>query len=134
MRRLTTLLSVAIALPALGQTIRPGDNLVLENVPAIPTAVADKADRYGEFRAAGIQDWHPKRREMLIGTRFGDVPQVHVVKMPGGARSQLTFFPDRVGGAHYGPRGGEYFTFSKDVGGGEWYQFFRYDLADGSVT
>jgi len=130
------------SIPALAQnnaaaqanTIRPGDNLVLENIPAIPAAIAEKAFQYGEVRAAALQDWDPSRREMLIITRFADVPQVHVVKMPGGARTQLTFFPDRVAGAHYGPKGSNYFTFVKDVGGGEWFQFYRYDLADGNVT
>ncbi|HEY6309123.1 MAG TPA: prolyl oligopeptidase family serine peptidase [Candidatus Angelobacter sp.] len=114
--------------------IRPGDNLVLENIPAIPASIAEKAFGYGEVRAAGLEDWDPSRREMLIVTRFADVPQVHVVKMPGGARTQLTFFPDRVAGAHYAPKGSNYFTFVKDVGGGEWFQFYRYDLADGNVT
>jgi dipeptidyl aminopeptidase/acylaminoacyl peptidase len=114
--------------------IHPGDNLVLENIPAIPASIAEKAFQYGEVRAAGLQDWDPVRREMLITTRFADVPQLHLVKMPGGARTQLTFFPDRVAGAHYGPKGSNYFTFVKDVGGGEWFQFYRYDLADGNVT
>jgi len=36
-------------------------------------------------------DWNPLRREMLISTRFGDTPQLHLVKSPGGARQQLTF-------------------------------------------
>lgn len=114
--------------------IRPGDNLVLENIPAIPASIAEKAFQYGEVRAAAIEDWDPARREMLIVTRFADVPQVHMVKAPGGARNQLTFFPDRVAGAHYGPKGSNYFTFVKDVGGGEWFQFYRYDLADGTIT
>src|SRR5215472_3442964 len=112
---------------------RPGDNLVLENLPPVPASLADKATQYGEVRSAAIQDWDPVKREMLIATRFADVPQIHRVKMPGGDRSQLTFFPDRVGGAHYGPKG-DYFVFTKDVGGGEWFQFYRYDLADGKVT
>ncbi len=114
--------------------IRPGDNLVVENIPSIPAAIAEKAFQYGEVRTAGLQDWDPARREMLIVTRFADVPQVHMVKAPGGSRTQLTFFPDRVGGAHYGPKGTSYFTFSKDIGGGEWFQFYRYDLAEGIVT
>src|SRR5215469_159244 len=114
--------------------IRPGDNLVLENIPSIPASVADKAAQYGEIRTASLADWDPSRREMLIVTRFADVPQVHMVKMPGGARTQLTFFPDRILGAHFGPKGSNYFTFRKDVGGGEWFQFYRYDLADGNVT
>ncbi len=56
-----------------------------------------------------------------------------MVKMPGGDRTQLTFFPDRVGGGHFGPKG-DYFTFSKDIGGGEWFQIYRYDIANGNVT
>jgi dipeptidyl aminopeptidase/acylaminoacyl peptidase len=113
--------------------LKPGDNLVVENIPPVPAAIADKANQYGEFRAAGLQDWDPVKREMLIGTRFADVPQIHRVKMPGGDRTQLTFFPDRTGGGHFGPKG-DYFTFTKDVGGGEWFQFYRYDLATGDVT
>lgn len=135
------LLALLVAMPAFGQAsaaaqpaiIRPGDNLVVENIPAIPAVVAEKSNQYGEFRGAGFQSWDPVKREMLIGTRFGDVPQIHMVKMPGGARTQLTFFPDRNGGAHYGPKG-DYFTFTKDVGGGEWFQIYRYDVAGGNVT
>jgi len=132
---LFSVLPVAAQNNAAAQTniIRPSDNLVLENLPPVPASVADRANQYGEFRGANLQDWDPVKREMLIATRFADVQQIHRVKMPGGDRSQLTFFPDRVGGAHYGPKG-DYFVFSKDVGGGEWFQFYRYDLADGKVT
>ncbi len=54
--------------------------------------------------------------------------------MPGGARTQLTFFPDRTSFASYQPHKGDYFIFGKDVGGGEWYQIFRYDIGNGDVT
>lgn len=143
MKRLSIVSALALmTLPALAQNnaatapnvVRPGDNLVLENIPPIPASIAEQAAQYSEVRSAGFQDWDPVRREMLIVTRFADVPQVHLVKAPGGARTQLTFFPDRVGGAHYGPKGTNYFVFVKDVGGGEWFQFYRYDLADGKVT
>src|SRR5215468_1263004 len=121
----------AAAVPA--AVIHPGDNLVVENIPPVPAAVAEKANQYGEFRSASLLDWAPVRREMLISTRFADVPQIHMVRMPGGARTQLTFFPDRTGGARHGPDG-SYFVFSKDVGGGEWFQYYRYELADGKIT
>jgi dipeptidyl aminopeptidase/acylaminoacyl peptidase len=114
--------------------IRPGDNLVVENIPPIPASIAEKANQYGEFRTAGFLDWNPEQREMLIGTRFADVPQIHLVKTPGGARTQLTFFPDRTGAAFYNPQKATFFVFSKDVGGGEWFQYYRYDLANGNVT
>jgi dipeptidyl aminopeptidase/acylaminoacyl peptidase len=71
---------------------------------------------------------------MLITTRFADTPQVHLIKMPGGERRQLTFFPDRVGAASFQPTRGDFFVFLKDVGGGEFFQIYRYDLATGSVT
>ena len=129
------LVSIAAVAQPSGQSafIRPGDNLQAENIPPIPVSIAEKANQYGEFRTATFQDWNPKTREMLITTRFGDVPQVHLVKMPGGARTQLTFFPDRVLRAQYGPDG-SYFVFTKDIGGAEWFQFYRYDLASGAIT
>jgi dipeptidyl aminopeptidase/acylaminoacyl peptidase len=124
--------------PALAQTqgpvITPGDNLVVEGVPAIPASVADEVRRYTEYRTAGLGSWHPTRREMLIGTRFGDTPQIHLVKTPGGARTQLTFFPERVTSAKFRPKTGDYFIFSKDIGGNEFFQFYRYDMASGDVT
>src|SRR5271163_3256011 len=95
------LLALIAAVPLLAQeaTINPNDALVLENIPPIPASIAERAARYTDFRTASMGDWHPQKREILIGTRFGDTVQVHKVAMPGGARTQLTFFPDRISGA-----------------------------------
>ena len=114
--------------------IVPGDNLVVEGLPAIPSYVADDVGRYTEFRSAAISSWHPTRREMLITTRFADTNQVHQVKMPGGARTQLTFFRERATGGVYRPRTGTYFVFNRDTGGNEFFQYYRYDMADGVTT
>ena len=114
--------------------IAPGENLVVDGVPQIPAALADTAGRYGSYRGASFADWHPVRREMLIATRFGDTPQLHLVKMPGGERQQLTFFADAVGGGRFHPNGGDYIIFAKDIGGGEWFQLYRYDVKTGDVT
>ena len=110
------------------------DNLVAEGVPAItPTLKAD-VGRYLEFRAAAFNSWHPTRREMLITTRFADALQLHHVKTPGGARRQLTFTPEPVAGGSFQPKTGKLIVFSQDAGGGEFYQLYRYDPADGQVT
>lgn len=119
---------------AKGQAIRPDDNLVTNGIPPIPAAVAESVGRYAHFRSATFGSWHPTRREMLILTRFGDTSQTHLVRFPGGARTQLTFFPDNVGAGKFQPTSGDYFVFSKDRGGDENSQYFRYDLANGSVT
>lgn len=123
--------------PALGADegeIRPNDQLVAQGIPAIPGVLGQQVGRYTDFRAVGFQSWHPVRREMLISTRFGDTVQVHQVRFPGGDRKQLTFFPDRIGGASFEPTRGNYFLFTKDKGGDEFAQIYRYDMGDGAVT
>ncbi len=124
----------ALAAPDAEGVLKPGENLVTVNVPPIPRALAESVERYTHFRSAAFDSWHPTRREMLIGTRFGDSNQVHRVRFPGGARTQLTFFPDSVAAASYQPTNGEYFVFSKDRGGDEFFQNYRYDFATGAVT
>ena len=133
---LRVLLVILLATLAFAQNdeIVPNENLVVEGVPKIPASLAEAAGRYSEFRAAGFTSWHPTKREMLIETRFADTAQVHQVKFPAGARTQLTFFPDRVAGAEYQPTHGDSFLFVKDVGGGEFFQLYRYDFATGDIT
>jgi len=114
--------------------IAPAENLVVEGVPTIPASLVETAGRYGSFRNATLADWNPVRSEMLIATRFADTAQLHLVKMPGGERQQLTFFADAVGNGKFHPNGGDYIVFSKDVGGGEWYQLYRFDVASGDVA
>jgi dipeptidyl aminopeptidase/acylaminoacyl peptidase len=115
-------------------TISPNENLVVEGVPPIPALLAETVERYSNFRGASLASWDPQRREMLISTRFADVPEIHLVKMPGGARIQMTFYPDAVRQAQFNPRHNGYFVFSKDVGGGEFYQLYRYEIASGEVS
>jgi dipeptidyl aminopeptidase/acylaminoacyl peptidase len=115
-------------------TITPNENLILSGIPPIPAELAATVSRYTEFRSASLSSWHPVQREMLISTRFADVAQVHQVKFPLGSRKQLTFFAERVSGSSYQPTHGEYFVFSKDIGGNEFSQNYRYDLSSGAVT
>ena len=116
------------------EVIAPTDNLVVEGIPKIPSSLAEEINRYTEFRYAALSNWHPTKREMLISTRFANTGQVHLVKSPGGARTQLTFFRDSVDEASYEPVRGDYFVFSKGVGGNENYQQYRYDFATGRIT
>jgi dipeptidyl aminopeptidase/acylaminoacyl peptidase len=131
--RLALCISVCAA-ASFAQDVAPNENLVVEGVPKIPKTIAESVERYNNYRTATYASWHPTRREMLISTRFADVPEIHTVKMPGGARTQLTFYPDPVRNALYEPTKGESFIFSKDIGGGEFYQLYRYDVGSGQVT
>ena len=65
------------------QAVAPSDNLVLDGIPSIPARIAEQAGRYTEFRAAVLQSWNPKSKEMLVSTRFADVPQSTTSSSPG---------------------------------------------------
>jgi dipeptidyl aminopeptidase/acylaminoacyl peptidase len=117
-----------------GDFVTPSENLVLDGIPGIPAKLAQDIGRYSEYRYAFQMDWHPIRREMAIGTRFGNTSQVHTVASPGGARRQVTFFTEPVNEATYHPKEGDYLLLQKDVGGGEWFQYFRLDTRSGVST
>ncbi|HEV2729878.1 MAG TPA: prolyl oligopeptidase family serine peptidase [Terriglobales bacterium] len=129
-------LLIFLSCAALSQSteVVPNENLVVEGIPKIPASLAETVGRYTNFRGASLDSWDPVKREMLISTRFADTSQVHLVKMPGGARSQLTFYPDSVSGALYSPASGNAFVFSKDIGGGEFFQLYRFDNESGEIT
>jgi dipeptidyl aminopeptidase/acylaminoacyl peptidase len=112
----------------------PPVSIVADNVPPIPVSLIETAGRYGDYRSAFDLDWHPGRRQMLISTRFGDTFQIHLVKMPAGARQQLTFSSEPARSASFHPVSGDYIIFQRDSGGGEWFQLYRYDIATGDST
>jgi dipeptidyl aminopeptidase/acylaminoacyl peptidase len=132
--RLVALCLLSAAAFSQSDEVAPNENLIVEGIPKIPASLADTVDRYSNFRGASLDSWDPAKREMLISTRFADTSQIHLVKMPGGARTQITFYADRVAGAQYSPTRDESFVFSKDVGGGEFFQLYRYDIATGDAT
>jgi dipeptidyl aminopeptidase/acylaminoacyl peptidase len=129
-------LSSAGALAASGPVPVPAA-VTAEGVPAIPASLADEARPYLEYRSAAFKAWDPVSRGLLIATRFGNAAQIHRVLQPGAQRTQLTFEADPVGSALTSP-GGDVTVVSKDVGGGEFYQYYRLDrgrlvlLTDGS--
>lgn len=106
-------------------------NLVMENIPEIPASVGERLRQYQNVRGHGFSDWADEG--ILIGTRFGETSQVHHVKTPGGARQQVTFYNEPVGGGNVSPAGGR-FVFAKDTGGDEFFQGYLFDLETGGVT
>ncbi|MBI5625038.1 MAG: S9 family peptidase [Elusimicrobia bacterium] len=114
---------------------KPPESLVTQGIPAIPAAVSESAGRYQNARSAVFLDWDPQGAGMLITTRFGDTSQLHRVRSPLGARTQLTFYDEPAGWAVFRPGCAENgFVFTKDQGGDEAYQLHWFDLATSSVT
>lgn len=106
----------------------PNENLITQNIPEIPKELAAQVKKYSESRGAGLASIHPLKDEIIISTRFGATAQLHKVTQPIGARTQITFFDEPVGGAIYEPTKGEYLIYSKDIGGNEFGQLFKFDL------
>jgi dipeptidyl aminopeptidase/acylaminoacyl peptidase len=133
-----TLLMVGIIFPSIGlaqvPVIQPNENLQTDGIPQIPAEIASKAGRYTEYRPTVFASWNPAADQILILTRFADTRQVHLVKFPGGARTQLTFFTDGIVNATFPNQPANYFVFAKDTGGNEFYQLYRFDLETGAST
>ena len=98
----------------------------LQNVPPIPADIRDSVQRYQNYREAVFQDWL-SNGWILITTRFGATSQVHVVKAPNAARTQLTFFDEPVASAETIPGTGS-FVLQRDTGGDEWFQLYAMGL------
>ena len=103
-------------------TVQRVGTATLENVPEISAQVSADVQRYQNFRAATFQGWLVDG-SILIATRFGATQQIHRVTAPGGARTQLTFYPEPVSRAVAIP-GTTRFVLASDTGGDEWFQFY----------
>jgi len=138
-RALFSALLATAAVPALAQDAPPTAApaapkpaaLIAEGVPPIPLDLVAQTRPYLEARAAGFVGWDPKTRAVLISTRFANTSQLHRVAIPMGARTQLSFEAEPVGGG-YAPRTGDVVVVSKDTGGDEYFQL--YSLDQGRLT
>ena len=135
----TLLLTSVAALPAAAQDTPAAAApalpipaaLTAEDMPPIPLDLAERVRPYLESRGAGFAGWDPNTRAVLISTRFANVPQLHRVEMPLGARTQISFEAEPVRGT-YAPGKGDVLLVTKDRGGDEYFQL--HTLKDGRLT
>jgi dipeptidyl aminopeptidase/acylaminoacyl peptidase len=132
-RKLLLGLVMALMSATASSAIEVRGALILDNIPAVETALTARLDDYMNARGASFVDWLPDGG-LLIATRFGDVEQLHRVAMPLGAREQLTFYREPVTTA-FSPQSAvaSGFAFLKDQGGDEHAQMYWYDTASRSV-
>ena len=132
MKKLALLLALTATAQAEVETRTANNgNLVMEDVPAIPQQIVDDLNRYQNVRSAGFRGFSADGDSVFIATRFGDVSQIHRVDMPMGARHQLTFDAEPIGGLTRRP-GGSDMLFTRDAGGSEFAQIFAFDPNTGS--
>jgi dipeptidyl aminopeptidase/acylaminoacyl peptidase len=129
MRLLLTATALIALTPALAQAqgapmvdVRTIGAATLENVPPIAPELATAVARYQQSRSASVADWLPDG-SLLIATRFGTTVQLHRVKAPGMARTQITFAAEPIAGGRAIPQS-DRIVFSRDTGGDEWFQIY----------
>lgn len=125
---------LASAAPAAAADAVPvPDSMEVQGVPALPQTLAEELRPYENLRFAAFQSWHPSERRLLISTRFGETSQLHEIAMPMGARTQVTFFEERVSNGLYRPGTPSQVVFSIDEGGAENYQLLLLDRSAGKT-
>ena len=110
--------------------VKVPETIINQDVPPVPARIAEEMKQYTYIRSSGFVDWLPEGKGMIIATRKGNTTQLHALTEPRGKLEPLTDYPEPVGGAQVCPDAERnYFIFSKDTGGNELYQYYRYDLA-----
>ncbi|CAM4274154.1 S9 family peptidase [Corallococcus exiguus] len=106
-------------------------NLWVSGVPPVPPALSQRVQQYLESRSAQLLDVSGDGQQVLISTRFADVNQLHLVEMPLGARTQLTFTKEPINRARFLPGNPQVVFYLQDTGGGEFYQVLKLDRRTG---
>ncbi len=127
---LAALLTVSTqAVPA--ERVEMGE-LVLEEIPEIPSALRERLRQYDNTRSAYFLDWMPGGEGILVTTRFGETSQLHLVEQPMGMRRQVTFHEDPVSnGAFPNIENATQILFTKSEKGTEKDQIWLHDLSTG---
>lgn len=122
--------------PAAELPLAPPPEMHTEGLPPIPRALADRLERYTEFRGHDLAAWHPSRPEMLVThRRQGDSTlQLHRLSAPLGPLATLTRAAEPVREATVEPRQGRTAVFPRGRGGDEVYRLYRVDLDGGAET
>lgn len=94
-------------------------SLTFDNIPELSPQIAERLDAYMDARQAHPLGFSPKGA-LLVSTRFGDVPELHLVEQAGGVRRQLTFLRDPVTVAAFSPDPARNaYVYLADKGGNE---------------
>jgi len=122
--------------PTADALLAPPPALLLQGLPPVPQRLADSVARYTDFAGHGLYDWHPTRRELLVGHRpaGGHVTQLYRLSGPQATPEALTSGNEPVASASYEPRQGRYVLLGRASGGNEVYQLYRLDPATLSQT
>jgi dipeptidyl aminopeptidase/acylaminoacyl peptidase len=115
-------------------SLKPPEALTMTGVPAVPSSLPTSIGPYTEFKGAGLIDWSPDGKALLVTYRHNNRTQLHAVTGPGQALRPLTNSPEPTRSGAYLPSDPNIVVFERDAGGSEASRVFRLDIATGVET
>ena len=108
--------------------------LVTDGVPDTTAELRAKLAPYLDSRNAYVESLNDEGTTMLISTRFASTYQLHLLRMPGGARTQLTFLGEPIEAGVLVPGASDAVVYASDTGGDENTQLYRLEVASGTTS
>ncbi|MFN9807141.1 MAG: S9 family peptidase [Betaproteobacteria bacterium] len=112
--------------------------LTMRGVPPVPVSLMQRIGRYTEIRGAGLADWSPDGKQLLVSWLAGPAgqqrTQLHQVSAAGAPLQQVTRANEPTRSGRYLPADPNVIVFERDAGGSEATQVFRLDLRSGAET
>jgi dipeptidyl aminopeptidase/acylaminoacyl peptidase len=106
--------------------------LTLEGAPPIPDTLRARINQYLNARKARVASISDDGKQILIRIQLHNTNQVHAIRQPMGARTQLTFEEQPIGTpVEFVPGRTDALTYLRDADGTEERQLFRLDLSAG---
>ena len=125
-------LGVISALSSQESRTENNGNLILEDIPAIPNSIKEDLSKFQNVRSAAFRGFNNQNEGLFISTRLGNVSQLHLVKSPGAARNQITYFQEPIGSVAMHPTQSS-IAFTMDRGGSEYSQIYLLDPKSAST-
>jgi dipeptidyl aminopeptidase/acylaminoacyl peptidase len=128
------LVACATRLPPPAATVVPPAALTMTGVPPVPVELPKRIGPYTEFKGAGLLDWSPDGKNLLVTYLRGTRSQLHLAVGPGQPLRPITQAEEPTRSGAYLPSDSNLVVFERDLGGSEATRVYRLDLSTGTET
>jgi len=133
---IAALLAACAATTAPPQTapVKPPAALTMSGVPPVPASLPARVGPYTEFKGAGLLDWSPDGKALLVTYLHDNRTQLHRATGQGQPLVPLTASPEPTRSGFFLPSDANVLVFERDTGGSEASRVYRRDLKAGIDT
>lgn len=129
---LAIILTANLSVAGQGDTISPGDSLVVDGIPKIPASLAQKVKRYTNAYGFRLAGWDTANREVLLKNLAGS--ETWILRATAGSSPKIiSLIPTGVYDLYYQPQA-KNLVYNRDVDGNDSFQFYLYDIASHKST